>query len=314
MSTLSFDGDPYGGSTSTINLSASAWAGDPSLLQPPPSRRSRKASTKAKQSLPPEDTYMQLDINHLDMEGIIDPRVNTAGGHSATYESPIDIARAPWDAPSTSRAAPPSRSTGHVSPSKLRTNPSGVNGTPFTTLDPFGSPPHPTSWKGKGRAPSSISPKELFPSASPLDLTGYAIPEATPYSIPTSSRANPLHPLNTNISPGSHFQPSMSPDWRAPDSWATIPQENERLENLDESSDEDAGNVVTRRPSFAPLTASLGGNLGASKGSLNTAMAARAKERSLPQTPISPGFDGASGKPAQVSAVFFLTYINCCIN
>lgn len=253
---------------------------------------------------------MQLDINQLDMEGIIDSRVNTASnGHSAPFESPIDITRAPWDVTPASRGAGPSGLNTHPDPSGSGIN-GGVNGTPFSTLNPFGSPPRPTPRNGKGRAPSSISPKDILPSTSPFDLSGYTIPETMAYSVPGPSNINPLHSINTNILNGAHTQSAVSPHWQAPDSWATIPRENERLDNVDESSDEDVGNAAVRRPSFAPLGDSIGGN----RKSPSTTLNARAREKSLPQTPMSPGFDRPPGQPAQVTILLLYALVGAFTN
>lgn len=291
MSSISLDMDPFASSSSLLSSSHTGNLND-SLRPPQQSKRSRKASAKNKQSIPPQDTYMQLDINHLDMEGIIDPRVNVTNDQPEANESPIDITRAPWDMPSTSQNGATSN---HVGPFGFG---GGIDGTPFSTLNPFGSVPPPASRKGKGRALSSISPKDPLPTTSPFDLT----PGAPSYQMPGSSTPAGLHPINTNFHLAPHPQ-SVSPHWQAPDSWATIPRESERLDTGGESSDEDAGNATTRRPSFAPIADGATSTSGFVKRIPSQSLIARTREKSLPQTPITSGLDGSFGRPAQVRAV-----------
>jgi hypothetical protein len=291
MSSISLDPDPFASTSSSMSSSHTGNLNDSGFLRPSQqSKRSRKPSTKNKQSIPPEDTYMQLDINQLDMEGIIDPRVNISNNPSDMNESPIDITRAPGDVPSTSRNGVTLPSQSHPGPSGL----GGIAGTPFSTLNPFGSSLAATSRNGKSRVLSSISPKDTFPTTSPFDV----VPDAHAYQIPGPSTSTTLHPINTNLH--SNLHPQVSPHWQAPDSWQTIPRENERLDAGGESSDEDAGNTATRRPSFAPIVDGAVSTSGTVKRSPSQILNGRTREKSLPQTPITSGLDGGFGRPTQV--------------
>lgn len=248
---------------------------------------------------------MQLDINQLDMEGIIDPRVNISNNQPTTNGSPIDITRAPWDMPSTSQIGIAPRSRSQAGPSGSA---GGIAGTPFSTLNPFGSPPHPTSRNGKSRALSSISPKDTLPTTSPFDVERYAVRDTSPHLIPGSSTPAALYPIDTDVHQNPHSQP-VSPHWQAPDSWATIPPESERLDGAGESSDEDAGNTTTRRPSFAPIADAPTSGSGTVRKSPSQTLNARAREKSLPQTPITSGLDGGFGKPTQVRLTHMIPLI-----
>lgn len=254
----------YGGSVanfgSSLNLASSSNQSN-GYLSPPSlglsSRRARKPSSRNKPApltdaatMIADDPFARLDINHLDMEGIVDTsRVNINDSLS-----PVDasLSREPWEVhvppalSSTSGTingnytfgAGPSHRTSPIPENEASSSSTTVSSpSPFSNPDPFRNAQRAAlqSRNGKGRAnplPSfSISPKDIFPpsasgssieleSQGPRDVTGFMIGSTIPASPP------PPPPLHIPQNPLNGSSP-RSPHWIAPESWATVPRPRE---------------------------------------------------------------------------------------
>lgn len=213
------------------------------------SKRFRKASRNKVN--PAQDSMLRLDTNLSDMSGIVDS--------SRVGLSPADVnASSLWDqsGPSTMSNLPIS------SPLSSMGSPSRVGQATFATTNPFRSKSPPRNDDGR------------FPPPPVVTLS--------PISLP-----NPTDDSHTSSQDQNNHAASLAQSWTAPESWATIPRDG-CIEKDGSSDEEDYGREIeepTRPPS--PTAASL--RAARAEALHRPPSLKRAREKSLPEPPLSPG-------------------------